>query len=217
MSNDSKKTIILMGMLMSIFMIVGVSYAFFTYTKVGTKQSDIITGQIYMNYVEGQLAPTLTNMLPETNAQARARTDNVYTFTIEGVNTSTDRDIYYEIMLSKGQEVAGRTNRLNDNHLKFDLVEKTTDGTNTVENQVVSGASYSELNNTVIYVNTIPKNTTVKRTIEYELRMWISDGVRISDTDAHDYTTSVFNDSYASVIVSVHGDFATKTVTQPIA
>ena len=215
MSNDSKKTMLLMGVLLSIFVVVGVSYAFFTYYREGEKQSEIITGQIYMNYIEGALAQPLTNILPEKDEEARAdgRTDNVVTFSIEGVNTSEDRDIYYEILLSQGDGV-GNKNRLDDEHIKFDLVEITTNEEGVeVTNTVVTGATYQELNNTRIWVNTIPKNTTSKITIKYELRMWISDQVWISDTDngAH-YTAGEYANSFASIRVSVHGDFKAKTI-----
>ena len=73
---------------------IGVTYAFFIY-ETG-ERSEIVTGQIYMNYEETNTI-SLTNVWPETKAQALARTDEngVFEFSITGRNTSK-KTIYYE-------------------------------------------------------------------------------------------------------------------------
>ena len=45
---------------------------------------------------------SLTNIFPESTEKARSRTDNVLTFSVSGINTTTDQDIYYEILLNNG-------------------------------------------------------------------------------------------------------------------
>ena len=47
-------------------------------------------------------------------ARVEGRTDNVVTFTIDGKNTTTNNDIYYEIMLTYGDEIDGKTIEVKD-------------------------------------------------------------------------------------------------------
>ena len=105
--NRNKKNLILGLVLVLLLLVVGVTYAFFTYES-GTK-SDIVTGQIYMNYEETSTI-SLTGVFPETKAQALARNDEngVFEFTITGRNTSK-YPVYYEIDLLEGGVMTGKT------------------------------------------------------------------------------------------------------------
>ena len=193
-------------------MVIGVSYSFFSYYRQSDKNNQLITGQIYLSYNEGVDAISLSDKMPESDVTARGQTDNVVTFTIDGINTTTNKDVYYEILLSYGDGIDGK-NRINDDCLRFDLVEtRLVDGIET-ENTVLSGVNYDTLNNKRIWVNTIDRNTTEEIVTTYQLRMWISDDVLISDTDSNaDYTTSEYKDCFASIKVGVNADFNVKTV-----
>lgn len=198
----------IIGVLVILF---GVTYAFFTYTRTSSEVSKLITGQIYLHYNEGQDSINLSGAFPESDEVARGKTDNYVTFTIDGVNTTTNEDIYYEIILNKGSDVADKT-RLLDKHLKFDLVE-TIDG---VSETVLSGVNYDTINGTRIWVNTVNRNTREELVVTYQLRMWIDENVWVSDTDAGaDYTTVEFKNSYATVKIDVMGDLLYKEVATP--
>ncbi len=202
--NNSKRTILVfIALIVVIAITIGVTYAFFNYTKVSTKSHSIISGNISLTYNEEVDTLSLTNVFPETPEEARLRNDNFITFTISGVNTST-KDINYEIDLIHGNDITEKT-RFLDNHLRFDLEE--TIGANT--NLVVNNMSYNDLTNYLsIWVGHVPANTSSSITRTYKLRMWLSDEVTISDTNPDaSYTTSVFRNSYASIKARVQGDF----------
>ena len=204
--NRNKKLIL--GILMvALLLVVGVTYAFFTYES-GTK-SDIVTGQIYMNYEETSTI-SLTGVFPETKAQALARQDEngVFEFTITGRNTSK-YPVYYEIDLLEGGVITGKTEtstKILPEHVRIYLER---DG-----EPLVDGMTYKDWNNRRIYVDTVRAGTTSNIEHKYTLRMWIDENVTISDTDPNaDYTTTEWNDAYTSLKVRVVGDFEEKEVS----
>ncbi len=134
-----------------------------------------------------------------------------FEFTIDGKNTTTNKDIWYEIILKHGDNLTGKT-RIKDNLLKFTLTE-TKDG---VPSTIFSGETYKDLTSKRVYVNTINRNTTTDINITYRLYMWISNDTMICAGDPKDncdyYTdnTPNWNDVFASIKVDVAGDFNEK-------
>ena len=128
-----------------------------------------------------------------------------FEFTIDGKNTTTNKDIWYEVVLSKGDNLEGKT-RIKDNLLKFRLVE-IKDNEETI---VVDNKSYGDLTSKRIWVNTINKNTTSEISVTYRLYMWISSDTNIGNTDDVDYTMEEWNNIFASIKVNVSGDFNEK-------
>ena len=193
---EKKKRNLILGLvLVLLLLVVGVTYAFFTYEN-GTR-SEIVTGQIYLNYTEENKI-TLTNAWPETKASAMQRTDNVFEFIIEGQNTSRE-DIYYAIKINYADDIAGK-NRILAEHIKIYL---ECDG-----EVLVDGLTYQDWNDKKIEIATIPAGTTNMITKNYSLRMWIDENVTISDTSSSaDYTTSEWNNTYANMIINVIGNF----------
>ena len=62
-------------------------------------------------------------------------------------------------------------------------------------------------------LTTIPSGTETNLIHSYELRMWIDENLMISDTNEDaDYSTSEYEDLFASVKVRVVGDFLEKSV-----
>ena len=205
----SKKGIIITTIVVLLLLVVGVTYAFFTYES-GTK-SDIVTGQIYMNYEETSTI-SLTGVFPETKEQALARQDEngVFEFTITGRNTSK-YPVYYEIDLLEGGVITGKTEQSTKILPEHVMIYLEKDGV-----PVIEGETYADFNNRRIYTETIPANQTSNIEHKYTLRMWIDENVTISDTDPNaDYTTSEWNDAYTSLKVRVVGDFEEKTMPLP--
>lgn len=200
-----KKNILIVTIIISLIMILSFSYAVFTYSN-NSDNSQLITGQVYMRFQEDIDYINLNNMFPEKDENARKREDNVITFSIDGVNTTQNKDIYYEIKLVYGDDISGKT-RFKDNELKFDLIEII----GNEENIVLEGVSYNIINNTKIWVNTIDNQSEIARI--YKLRMWISDKVTISDTNIKaSYTTKEYENKYATVKIAVDGDFKEKEI-----
>ena len=205
MKNKKNLIIIVLIMLISV---IGIAYAFFNYYRLSDKQQEVIAGSIYLKLIDGTNSISLPNIFPETVEEARARDDNVLTFNITGKNTTLNNDIFYEIMLNEDEDLDGKT-RFKPEHLRFDLTE-IIDGT---RNLVVDAMSFTDFNERRIWVNTVARETTTELNITYELRMWLSDDVLISDTETSaDYTSSQFKNSYANVKVSVYGDFTEKNI-----
>ena len=149
----------------------------------------------------------VSNVFPETKDEARSRKDNLLTFTIAGLNTTEDNDIWYQIDLVEGEDEEGRV-RVKPEHLVFDLIEVDADNN---ENLLADAFSFEDLNSAKLWVDIVNRNTTseIKRT--YKLRMWLSEDVFISDTNPKaDYSTDIFRNGFASVKVSVYGDFNKK-------
>ena len=160
-------------------------------------------------YDEGSLDQfNLINKFIENNILVLNSSMPYFEFTVGGKNTTTNKDIWYEIVLSYGDNHPTRTTRIRDDLLKFRLVE-TKDG---VETTVVDNKSYSNLNNHRIWVDTINKNTTTEVTHTYRLYMWIDNNAVIGNVN-QDYTMEEWNDVYASIKVNVTGDFNEKDIS----
>ena len=130
-----------------------------------------------------------------------------FEFTVDGKNTTTNKDIWYEVVLSKGDNIDGKT-RIKDNLLKFRLTE-TKDNKETI---VVNNKSYSDLTSKRIWVDTINKNTTSEVVHTYRLYMWISNDTVIGNVE-QDYTMEEWKNIFASIKVGVSGDFNEKALS----
>ncbi len=187
---NKKRNIILMCILIVLVLLVsiGITYAFYSYSKTGSSNSQLVVGDIYMHYKEGN-AINMPNAMPSATYDP----SKVFEFTIDGKNTYTEKDIWYEIILTRGEVPEGKTeeNRIKDKDLKFTLIE-TKKGEDP--KTVLNGVSYDNLINKRIWVNTIPKNTNDKIEITYQLYMWISDETVIGEiegeSDTVDYSIS---------------------------
>lgn len=194
--------------IISAIIMMGMSYSFFVYYNEGTSEK-LRAGQILLVFNELNGSIKLTDTYPQTKEEARNRTDNVITFTVGGNNTTNNKDIYYEITLNEGSEIAGKT-RFRPSDLVFDLIEVDKDGNETL---VVDAMSYDNFYEQRIWVNTINHDTENVITRTYKLRIWLSENVIISDTEPNaSYTADVFANSYANVKVAVFGDFNEKEI-----
>jgi len=208
---NNKKILMIAALSVAIIVLFGIGYAFFIYNVVGEKNNELLAGEIYLNFNEGTRVLNLQTAFPMTEEEALKRDDNYITFTLSGKNTYKKKDIYYEIKLNYGDDISGKT-RYNDEHIRFEFKE-TKDG---VTKTIFSNYTFSELNDTRIWVNTIDRNTTEEIEITYQLRMWISDEVLISDTSPDaTYTTGEFARGFASVKISVYGDLVEKSIEVP--
>ena len=200
---NNKKTILITSIILGVLILtISLTYAVFSMSKTG-QNSNLVVGDVYMHYANGNKSINLANVMPSETYDATS----FFEFTIDGKNTTTNKDIWYEIILKHGDEVSGKT-RIKDNLLKFTLTE-TKNGTTTT---VFDGRSYGDLTNKRIWVNTINKNTTREVSITYRLYMWISNDTVIGNVN-QDYTTDEWKNVFASIKVDVAGDFNEKILT----
>ena len=202
--NNKRK--IAIGSLLGILLIgiFGVTYAVYSYSLLG-ENNKLIAGDIYMHYKESNTL-TLSNAMPSSTYDP----NNYFEFTIDGKNTNTKYDIYYDITLNYGDEIAdsNRNIRIKDELLKFRLTE-IIDGD---EQEIFTNRSYINLNGERIYKNTIEANTSNEIMHRYRLYFWISDTTIIGNTSNADYSMEDWNKVYGSVKVTVTGDFTEKSV-----
>ena len=205
MKKTSKK-IILTLLLVTLLLVVGVTYAFFEEVINGEK-TEVVTGQIYMDYKENSQI-SLKDMIPETKEEALKRTDEngVFNFTITGRNTSK-YPIYYGISLVNGDVKEGKT-LLKPEHI---MIYLERDG-----EVLIDGIRYSNWDNQRIWVETINAGTKENIDYNYTLRMWIDTEIMVSDTNPNrDYTVDEWNNAYASLKVNVNGNL--ETMNMPLS
>ena len=193
---DRKKVISISLIIILILVVtLGISYSIFNFLGIGLGNQVAITGDIYMHY-NGSDTITLTNMIPMSESEALARTDNIFNFTITGKNTS-NKDIYYGIYLEEGAEQTGKT-RIKPSDV---MVYLESDG-----DKLVNSLRYQDFTNH-IYVDMIPANTTNEISKNYSLRVWLREGIIVSDTEeSASYTTEEWANAYLSLKVRVDGN-----------
>ena len=211
-----KKIIMIVSILL--ISLLSISYAIFSYNKVGETQR-LITGNLYLVLNDDTEGFSINNVLPMTKEEARKRNDNVMTFSVSGKNTSKKDNIYYEIMLKNGDEEANKT-RFNPEHLVFDLIEV---GENNDETYLLDAVSFPSIDGRRIWVDTVLHETTSVVQKTYKLRMWLSENVLISDSDPNaDYTAhkdplTDYKNRYASVKILVSGDLKEKSLPSTVS
>ena len=201
--NNKKKIIfgIILGIMLGL--VITTTYAIFSYNKVGENQQ-LITGDIYMHYKENNTL-VLENQLPSSTYDET----KYFEFTVDGKNTNTKYDIYYDINIGRGDKVENKNTQIEDKFIKFTLLEKIGNGEFT---PVVENMSYPDFSEGMrIWKNTILKNTNTEVVNTYRLYMWISDNVVIGNDTNADYDIDTWNsDIFASIKVTVTGDFQDK-------
>ncbi len=206
MDNNKKKKKILTGVIIAIVLVavVGLTYALWSYFQIGPNQQ-LVAGDIYMKYTETNNTISIEDAMP-----SKTYGEDYFEFTIEGKNTYT-KPIWYEIVIKWGEEPEERTTRIPDEFLRFRLTEQLPDGE---EKEVIAEGKYENFKDgTRIWVNTIGAQSA-ETTITYKLYMWISDEMVLGSGDAAtsadmDMETWT-NDAFASVKVTVNGDFEEK-------
>ena len=198
---DKKRLIILSSIILGVLVLtLGITYAAFTYNKTG-ETSKLVLGDIWMKYTEKE-GISLQNAMPGDDYS------DYFEFTITGTNTYEKNDIWYDVILSNGSVPDGKleANRIDSKYLKFRLVEVNGEE----ETVIFTDRNYDDLNNRRVYVSTIPKNTIGEYNKTYRMYMTLSENLAIGNTEDSVMTMEDFENVFASVKVSVTGDFNEK-------
>ena len=219
---NKKKTLILsiIGLIGLIVVTIGITYAIFTYTKLGTTDNTVTSGTLKFLYTENTGVKTgikLTNALPISDAQGKALDgdNNVFDFSIEATNTGTEA-IPYEVTLRKKS-----TSTLKEDYVKVYL----TDRTETTEKEELEPTKYSELTQTnidvgseiekTIYNGSVDGNTTNYKK-DFRLRMWIDETSNQTDINGKEFTAMVNVYSNAKVISTAEQELRSNADIQSI-
>ncbi len=203
----ARKWVILGAILLVLTLTISGSYALWNYFKVGENQR-LVAGEIYMKYTETSNTINIQDAMPSNTYDE----NEYFQFTIEGKNTYT-KPIWYEIVIKWGEKPTDRNTRIPDEFIRFRLTEQLPDGE---EQEVIKEGKYTDFSKgTKIWVNKIAANSP-ETTITYKLYMWISDEMHLGageDAASSDMDMDTWNtDAFASVKVTVNGDFEEKTL-----
>ena len=178
MENNNSKHVLLsvLGVAILIVVVVGVSFAAFSYSKTGEKVNTITTGTITMSYSETTNGINLTNALPMTDGvgKALADTNQYFDFTVSANITGTTT-INYAITATKEEG----DSTLPDTAVKVYLTDMDGDA----DDEILAPTKVSALQKTTSDVSGAPNdqykltsgtfNTTTTK--KYRLRMWVAD------------------------------------------
>ena len=204
--NNKKKTLILsiIGLIGLVIVTIGITYAVFTYTKLGTTDNTVTSGTLKFLYTENTGVKTgikLTNALPISDTQGKVLDgdNNVFDFSIEATNTGTEA-IPYEVTLRKKN-----TSTLQEDYVKVYLTDKTE----TTEKEELEPTNFNKLTQTnidvgseiekTIYSGSVDGNTTDYKK-DFRLRMWVDEKSSQTDINGKEFTTMVNVYSNAKVI-----------------
>ncbi len=178
-NNNSKQMILsILGVVILVVAVVGVSFAAFSYSKTGGKVNTITTGTITMSYSEDTNGINLSNALPMSDDQGKALSgsNNVFDFTVTAtINGSGNTTINYDVTATKESD-----STLDDSAVKVYL----TSIDNSADTQVLAPTKVSALTKTgsseasgapngqyKLTTGTFTSTTTRK----YRLRMWVAE------------------------------------------
>ena len=203
---NKKKTLILsiIGLIGLVIVTIGITYAVFTYTKLGTTDNTVISGTLKFLYTENTGVKTgiqLTNALPISDTQGKVLDgdNNVFDFSIEATNTGTEA-IPYEVTLRKKD-----TSTLGEDYVKVYL----TDRTESTEKEELEPTNFNKLTQTNINVGSEIEKTIYNGTVnggevsykkDFRLRMWIDETSNQTDINGKELTAMVNVYSNAKVI-----------------
>ena len=221
---DNKKKMVLsvIGVLVLIVAIFGITYAFFNYVRTGAQDNVITSGKLLINYVEGSNKIDVTDQYPISDAAAVQR--DGFTFTVSGYATG-NQNVNYVVYGVLGDNITGR-NRLKDYEVKIKLTGSNNlnvSNSITINNQynssygnVVGNAGVLKQNNSLVLATGFisSHDAGVTETHTYELQMWIPETVVTIEGDTTvttgstagsttKYSSSDFENLYYSMKINV--------------
>ena len=201
-TNRRQLIVSLLGIVSLFLIIIGVTYAVFSYTKEGTTDNVVTSGTLKFLYTENSAGGTGINIseaepISDTKGKDLVGDNNVFDFKVEGTNTGSEV-IPYEVTLRKKdtstmsednikvylQDGTDQTDLLTPT-LYSKLIQTTTDVGNNVEKSIYKGEVAGNTNN---YLKT------------FRLKMWLDENADLSVIGGQTFTATVNVYSNAKVI-----------------
>lgn len=216
MNGNSSKQVLLsvLGIAVLVIAVVGVSFAFFSYSRNGETNNTLSTGSVIFQFTEGN-AIKLSNQFPIPDSQGAGLQGTVTgdnpTLTFHAIGyDGSGKGITYTITAYEGKDVDGKTARLNDSGIKLylDATGATGNSTNHYSSSTGTavGADGSLASGVELGTGRITaSSSTDQQDDTYVLHMWISDSVvHIDNNEAtgdgdNDYTPAEFANLYYSL------------------
>ncbi len=182
LNSNKKETIVpAVALLFIIVTVVGVTYAAFTYTGLGTKSNKVTTSTITMNYNEATNGITLNDAFPISDSDGKQLTGEgrTFSFTVT-VTTGNNTAVGYEVSAVKDP-----TSTLGNNDVRIYL-EKSTTGAEGTYSSVLEPTGFNPINATTEIGTPAGEmilhsdSTTSTRTDYYILRMWVAESYQVT-------------------------------------
>ena len=206
---NKKIVVSVLGILGIILTTIGVTYAFFSYSKTGTKENKISSGKVTFLYTEASQGITLTDAMPMTDAEGKAQTGEgkVFDFRVTS-SVGSNMRIPYTVTVKPASSV------IPAEYIKLYLTDQS-------DNEIEPVRTLASLDN---YSNTITGLTGEKVLYEgevqagnsnynklFRLRMWIADNIDMNESNTG---IGTYNGASFSLKVNVYGEGATTTQTE---
>lgn len=219
MENNSKQAVLsIVGIAILVIAVVGVSFAFFTYSKQGTTNNVITTGKIEFAYEEVNNL-SLTNQFPSTDEEGLAdNSADAFQFNVSGTIPATANPINYTVTAVAGDTMDPKV-RMQDSEINVYVTGTNgaviDGGYDTNAAGEVGAAAGNSATGFQIAHGTI-EATGTEQQHDYTLTMWVNDSVTISDTDEATYCASeaecqfddreIYSNLYYSLKVNVEAN-----------
>ena len=167
---NSKVVLSLIGLLITVGITFGVTYAFFNYTRTGSNNV-IETGAVQFNYQEGTPLE-LSNQFPI--GEENLTDDYKLTFSVSGHNSLKD-GVSFNIYAVHGDDVTGKT-WLSDNIMKMKFVAPSDgDGFSITNNYYANATTPTYTDGKALIATGLIKNTSELTTKNYSLYVWVDE------------------------------------------
>ena len=174
---ENKKTLLfsILGVILLLVVVIGVSYAMYTFSANGTKENVISTGTVSITYSESSTIK-LTNAYPSTDATGSAVTGHDLEFTVNAAITGSTT-ISYEVGLAN----MTHNGNLTEKYVKFNLKKGETYLLGTATTGVTIGSVKTNAG-TLITQYRLDGGTlsTANTSATYTLRAWISENYNLT-------------------------------------
>ena len=195
MKEKKKILLSILGILLLVLATIGVTFAVFTYTKLGTTENTVTTGTLKFLYTENTGVGNginIENAFPVSDEVGKGyNTDKyVFDFSVEATNSGVE-EIPYEVTLRKKS-----TSTLPESNIKVYLTDMT-EGSDTA---IIEPTLYSNLPQTNIDVGDELERTIYNGTVlggeltykkDFRLRMWIDEKSNQDDINGKTFTALV--------------------------
>ncbi len=176
MFKKKENIIIIVVLLIMVIAIIGVSYAAFSYSGLGTKVNSITTGSITMEYTEDDNIISMSGALPTTDATGKVRLNpgEYFDFTVSS-KIAGDVNINYEI---SAKDVTTSERKIDGSNIKLYLTRLTDDG----EEELMTPETYNEETSENTYtgrpsgeMSLYTSSMNSSETNRYRLRMYVTE------------------------------------------
>ena len=192
--NQNKKILLsVIGIAILIVAVVGISFAFFTYSRTGATNNVITTGKISFVFTDGDFI-NLTNHFPITTSQGVALTGTNQTCTFTVTGSTTTGTLNYAVWAIPGDSAStlslgGYTTKFADSEVFINIQSSTSDTGISFSPEMAAnaGSAVNTLATTASNVGTVPTDgrllgtgaitATSEVTRSFVVIMWLDSSV----------------------------------------